>query len=80
MKSPKVTNKKKTKKIIQTKLFLFDGKKQLIKPEEIEKEVNEWCWNHNIINDLDTAISWEMGEGYVFVNLCYSKVKAFSPP
>ena len=72
--------KKKSLKIIQTKLFLFDGKKKLIEPSEIEKVINDWCWKHDIVNDEDTAISWEMGEGYVFVNLCYSKVKSFSPP
>lgn len=67
------------KKIIQTKIFLFDISKEFIDPDkDLEKIcdiMNKWCWKNNIINDDNTVLEIVFGDGVIIGNLQYSKVK-----
>jgi hypothetical protein len=73
---------KKRKNIIQTKIFLFDIQtkyKDLKDLPKIEGEVNQWCMDNDIINNEDTVLNWEIGDGYIIATLCYTKVKLVPP-
>lgn len=73
--------KKRKKDIIQTKVFLFDTQKVYKDPKDlpkIEDEINRWCWDNEVINNVDTTLNWEVGDGYIIVTICYTKVKLFS--
>jgi len=75
---------KKMKKIIQTKIFLFDTTKEYKDPKEdlekIQNQINQWCWDNDIENDDDTIMASEFGDGYYAVVLTYSKIKKVDVP
>ena len=70
--------KKNSIKIIQSKIFLFDTATRYKDPKDlvkIEKEMNDWCWDNNIINGDDTMMDIIFGDGYIVGTLHYSKIK-----